>query len=65
MGQGTGIGLSVSFGIIEDHDGEINALSPVPDDFGFPSKEGMGPGTVFEINLPLDHSEDSGDPIEE
>ena len=67
VGQGTGLGLSVSFGIIEDHDGEIHAESPVPADFGFPREEGgkAGPGTVFEINLPLDHSGDRGEPAEE
>ncbi|WP_319543088.1 ATP-binding protein [uncultured Pseudodesulfovibrio sp.] len=56
VGQGTGLGLSVSFGIIEDHDGEIMATSPLPEDFGFPyTVDACGPGTVFEINLPLDH----------
>ncbi|BDQ33449.1 ATP-binding protein [Pseudodesulfovibrio portus] len=67
VGQGTGLGLSVSFGIIEDHDGEIHADSPVPEDFGFPymDEAEKGPGTVFEINLPLDHSSDTAESAEE
>lgn len=65
VGQGTGLGLSVSFGIIEDHGGEILVTSPVPGNFGFPEAGWQGPGTVFEVNLPLDHSEDIGEPAEE
>jgi signal transduction histidine kinase len=65
VGMGTGLGLSVSFGIIEDHGGEISAISPIPSDFNFPSTQETGtsgPGTVFEINLPLDHqSSESGE----
>jgi len=59
VGQGTGLGLSVSFGIIEDHDGHIYATSPVPARFKFPDSEEFehGPGTIFEVVLPLDHSE--------
>ena len=61
VGQGTGLGLSVSFGIIEDHDGEIAAVSPLPEDFGFPEcDDTCGPGTAFEINLPLDHQSGDG-----
>jgi signal transduction histidine kinase len=60
VGRGTGLGLSVSFGIIEDHDGEIHAESPVSGEFDFPYPAGResGPGTVFEVNLPLDHAVD-------
>jgi PAS domain S-box-containing protein len=61
VGQGTGLGLSVSFGIIEDHGGSIVAQSPVP--VGFFRQDateapGRGPGTVFIVDLPLDHAED-------
>lgn len=67
VGQGTGLGLSVSFGIIEDHDGEIRVESPIPETFLFSGQveAESGPGTVFEINLPLDHSSDIGESTEE
>lgn len=67
VGVGTGLGLSVSFGIVEDHDGHIYATSPVPASLGFPvdSGEGAGPGTVFEVILPLDHSGDEEDEMDE
>ncbi|QLA18514.1 ATP-binding protein [Desulfolutivibrio sulfoxidireducens] len=63
VGQGTGLGLSVSFGIIEDHGGSITAKSPVPPGFfqkgtAVPNQgTGKGPGTVFVVDLPLDHEE--------
>jgi signal transduction histidine kinase len=42
-GQGTGLGLSVSYGIIANHEGRIDVQSEV------------GKGTSFTISLPLDH----------
>jgi signal transduction histidine kinase len=41
IGKGTGLGLAVSYGIIQDHGGEIVVESKA------------GEGTVFQINLPL------------
>ncbi len=40
-GQGTGLGLSVTYGIIERHNGEIKVDSTV------------GKGTTFKISLPI------------
>ena len=42
MGQGTGLGLSVSRGIVEKHGGFIDVRSQV------------GQGTTFKIKLPLE-----------
>ncbi len=56
VGAGTGLGLSVSFGIIKDHKGKISAVSPAPVEYlGAGQEDGkpVGPGTVFIIELPL------------
>jgi signal transduction histidine kinase len=62
VGEGTGLGLSVSFGIVEDHGGSIVAVSPVPQHFRELLQEGddpRGPGTVFQVELPLDHASET------
>ncbi|MBM9537059.1 ATP-binding protein [Desulfobulbus alkaliphilus] len=60
VGKGTGLGLSVSFGIIREHGGRITAHSPPPPQYlpmGFQPGETFGPGTVFIVELPLEHRE--------
>ncbi|BBD09831.1 ATP-binding protein [Desulfovibrio ferrophilus] len=57
-GEGTGLGLSVSFGIITDHGGKISVTSPAPVEYleTGDDKTGTrppGPGTLFIIELPL------------
>ncbi|MGB5231206.1 MAG: ATP-binding protein [Desulfoprunum sp.] len=47
VGQGTGLGLSVSYGIIHEHGGTIEVESPVLD-----QQQGALPGTLFRIRLP-------------
>jgi two-component system NtrC family sensor kinase len=41
IGQGTGLGLSVSYGIIQEHQGEIDLISE------------PGRGTTFKIKIPM------------
>ena len=45
VGQGTGLGLSLSYGIIEKHHGKIDVASEV------------GKGTIFTITLPIKQQE--------
>jgi len=62
VGQGTGLGLSVSYGIIVEHGGTIEVESPVQD-----KKEGTQAGTLFRIRLPQSvlpeqqHADEAGD----
>ncbi len=48
VGQGTGLGLSVSYGIIHELGGIIEVESPV-----FDREHGLQQGTVFRITLPV------------
>lgn len=57
VGEGTGLGLSLSFGIISDHAGKISVTSPAPLEYlnhsDDPDAPPSGPGTLFIIELPL------------
>lgn len=48
VGQGTGLGLSVSYGIIHEHGGKIEVKSPAAD-----AELGGALGTLFLITLPV------------
>ena len=52
LGEGTGLGLSVVYGIVEKHEGWINVYSE------------RGVGTVFRVYLPVLTGEDSADAVE-
>jgi len=49
LGEGTGLGLSVSLEIVKKHDGDISVSSEV------------GKGTVFSITLPIAMNKSSTD----
>ncbi len=53
VGQGTGLGLSVSYGIIHEHGGKIEVESPAPDPVS-----GTAAGTLFRITLPVSSAEE-------
>jgi len=53
VGQGTGLGLSVSYGIIKEHGGEITVQSEV------------NHGTTFTVILPVQKKESSADTAKE
>lgn len=49
IGAGTGLGLSLSYGIVQKHQGRIDVESAV------------GVGTTFRVTLPIRHVDDDGD----
>lgn len=53
VGEGTGLGLSVVYGIVLEFGGTITVLSPVPR----VQKETGQPGTAFSILIPIGESE--------
>jgi PAS domain S-box-containing protein len=67
-GGGTGLGLSVSFGIIHDHQGAITAISPAPRELlagAGADKIQPGPGSVFLVELPVSREESAADAFTE
>jgi two-component system NtrC family sensor kinase len=64
-GVGTGLGLSVSSGIVREHQGRIFAVSPAPSEFLGKTKKPVGPGTLFVVLLPVDWEKPVVDSCEE
>ncbi len=55
-GVGTGLGLSVSFGIVQEHQGKISAVSPLPTEYQGSADSASDlskPGALFLVELPV------------
>jgi two-component system NtrC family sensor kinase len=57
--------LSVSFGIVREHQGKIFAVSPAPPEFLGKIEKPEGPGALFIVLLPVDWEKPAVDSCEE